>query len=77
MEKELFTINNYGVVSVQIKELMDEKELSRNALARAIGTRFEVVNKWYNGDVEKIDLDILARICYVLDCEPGDILKYK
>ena len=55
---------------------MDEKGITRNSLARAINARFEVINKWYNGNVEKIDADILARICFVLDCEPVDIIKY-
>ena len=66
MKKEIFTINHYGSVSIEIKSIMDQKGLSRNALARAINARFEVINKWYHGHVEKIDADILARICYVL-----------
>ena len=45
-------------------------------LARAINARFEVIDKWYNGHVEKIDADILARICFVLECTPGDIIRY-
>lgn len=76
MNKELFTINNYGQIEICLKEYMDEKQLTRNALARAINTRFEVIDKWYGGHVEKIDADVLARICYVLDCSPGDIIRY-
>lgn len=76
MEKELFTLKHYGYIKVDLKKYMDMKQITRNALARAIDTRFEVINKWYNGHVEKIDADILARICYVLDCNPGDIIKY-
>ena len=56
---------------------MDKKNITRNALARAINARFEVIDKWYNGHVEKIDSDVLARICYVLDCTPADIIIYK
>ncbi|MBQ8246086.1 MAG: helix-turn-helix transcriptional regulator [Lachnospiraceae bacterium] len=56
---------------------MDKKNITRNALARAINARFEVIDKWYNGRVEKIDADVLARICYVLDCTPADIIIYK
>ena len=56
---------------------MDKKNISRNALARAINARFEVIDKWYNGHVEKIDADVLARICYVLECSPADIIIYK
>ena len=54
---------------------MDERKITRNYLARAVNTRFEVIDKWYNDDVEKIDADILTRICFVLKCESGDIIQ--
>ena len=75
MYNELYTLKNYGRISIGLKSIMDEKGMTRNSLARAINTRFEVIDKWYNGSIEKIDADVLARICYVLDCEPGDIIK--
>ena len=76
MEKELFTLKQYGHIEIDLRKYMDKRQITRNALARAIDTRFEVINKWYNGHVEKIDADILARICFVLDCNPGDIIRY-
>lgn len=76
MEKELYTLNNYGHIEIHLKKYMDQKNITRNALARAVNTRFEVIDKWYHGHVEKIDADVLARICYVLGCTPGDIIKY-
>ena len=76
MKNNIFFYNDYGYVEIRLKDIMDEKKISRNALARSINTRFEVVNKWYHGHVEKIDADVLARICYVLDCTPGDIIRY-
>lgn len=76
MKNELFTMNQYGKITIDIKTIMDEKSINRNMLARAINARFEVIDKWYNGHVEKIDTDILARICFVLECAPGDIIRY-
>lgn len=76
MNKEIYTINQYGKISINIKEYMDAKNMTRNALATAIHARFEVIDKWYHGHVEKIDADILARICFVLECTPGDIIRY-
>lgn len=76
MKNELFTMNQYGKISIDIKILMDQKGINRNMLARAINARFEVIDKWYNGHVEKIDADVLARICFVLECTPGDIIRY-
>lgn len=77
METKLYSLIDYGHIEIHLKELMDVRQISRNALARAIDTRFEVIDKWYKGSVEKIDADILARICFVLKCEPQDIVKYK
>lgn len=77
MSREIYTLNQYGHIEINIKQIMDNKGISRNALARAVNTRFEVIDKWYHGHVEKIDADILARICYVLECSPADIIIYK
>lgn len=65
-----------GHIHLKLKERLDERHMTRNALARKIGTRFEVIDKWYNDEVEKIDVDILVRICFVLDCGVDDILEY-
>ncbi len=69
-------MNQYGKITIDIKTFMDEKRINRNMLARAINARFEVIDKWYGGHVEKIDADVLARICFVLECTPGDIIQY-
>ena len=75
--KSVFAIKDYGKISLHLKEIMDSKKITRNYLARVSNTRFEVINKWYNNEVEKMDLDILARICYVLECTPADIIRYE
>ena len=69
-------IKNYGKINLKLKEIMDGKNMTRNYLARSIHTRFEVIDKWYANDVEKIDADILARICFVLKCQVSDIIEY-
>lgn len=76
MQNVVFSMKEYGHIEIHLKELMEERGVTRNALARATNTRFEVINKWYQGHVEKIDADVLARICYILDCNPGDIILY-
>lgn len=76
MKKILITARYYGHIELCLREIMDDRGISRNALARAVNTRFEVIDKWYNGHVEKIDTDVLARICFVLECGPEDIIQY-
>lgn len=74
--RSIATIQKYGRIKLHLKKIMDEKNVTRNQLARLTDTRFEVVNKWYNGTVERIDSDILARFCYALGCTVSDILEY-
>ena len=76
MQNVVFSMKEYGHVEIQLKEIMEKRGITRNALARATNTRFEVINKWYQGHVEKLDTDVLARICYILDSTPGDIVIY-
>lgn len=77
MEQTLIKMEEYGHICLHLREILDMRKIPRNELARAIGTRFEVIDKWYSGDVSRIDADILARICYVLDCQVQDILTYE
>lgn len=72
----VLTVKEYGSIKICLKERLDEKKITRNFLAKRVGTQFEVIDKWYKGNVERLDLDLLARVCYVLGCEPADIIKY-
>ena len=75
-ERPVLIRASYGSVELKLKKVMDERGITRNQLAKLIDARFEVVNKWYQNRVEKMDLDILARICYALDCKAEDIIEY-
>ena len=69
--------NDYGQVNIKLRQLMDEQQLTRNLLAHLINARFEVVDKWYKNRVERIDMDVLARLCFVLQCDAADIIEYE
>ena len=75
-KKAVIATKEYGGIKFHLKELINERKISRYALARQVDTRFDVINRWCIGDITKLDLDILARICYVLDCKVSDLLEY-
>ena len=76
-KRSVLLLKDYGHVEIRLKELLDKAGMTRNALADAIGSNFEVVNKWYSGALGKIDADVLARICYVLQCRVEDLIVYR
>ena len=75
--KPVAEIKDYGKIEIHLREIMEKQGISRNQLARLTSTRFEVINKWYNGNVERIDTDILARLCFCSGCSINEIIEYK
>ena len=58
--------------------MLDSRGITRNRLRTLTGSRYEVVDRYYKGvNVEMADLDFLAKVCYVLDCEVSDLLEYQ
>lgn len=77
MENGIFNLINYGKVEFNIKDIMKKKNITRNRLSILTGATYNVINRYYNSDISRLDLDVLARICYVLECEVSDIIVYK
>lgn len=76
MDNGVLQVKEYGNIEITLRQRMEERGLTRNKMARLINVRYEVVDKWYKGTVERIDADVLARMCYVLHCAPGDLIRY-
>ncbi len=77
MENTIYDLKDYGKVTIILKELLDKKGISRNKLATMTATNYDLINRYYNNKVIRVDLDIIARICFVLKCNVSDILKFK
>ncbi len=75
--KTVFEFKDYGKINIRLKEKLEEQCMSRNELATSIGCNFDVISRWYNNDTSRIDLDVLARVCFVLNCRPQDIIEYE
>ena len=74
--RSVVNLGSYGRIVVRLKEMIEERGLTRYRLAKLADTRFEVVDKWCSGSVERIDADVLARFCYILNCDITDIIQY-
>lgn len=62
-------------VKVLLKEMRLKRGLSQNELARKIEMSLNAVQH-IEYKAKAIQLDTLAKLCEVLDCQPGDLLVY-
>lgn len=77
MDNNVYVLKNYGKIEITLKEVLEKKDISRNKLCTMIATNYDLVNRYYNNKVIRIDLDIIARMCFALNCNVTDLLKYK
>lgn len=72
-----YRMDEYGQIRVKLAELLDNKGITRNRLRTLTGTKYEVIDRYYKGNsIEMADLDFLAKVCYVLNCQVSDLLEY-
>ncbi len=77
MNNSIYSLKDYGKVEITLKKILDERKISRNKLCTMIAANYDLVNRYYNNRVIRIDIDIIARMCFALDCQISDILHYK
>ncbi|HIT72943.1 MAG TPA: helix-turn-helix transcriptional regulator [Candidatus Fimicola cottocaccae] len=67
---------DYGKIKLNLNKIIEEKNISKNKLAQRTEMQRTQLNKYCNQNIQRIDLSILARLCYVLECEISDIIEY-
>lgn len=73
-----YRTGEYGQIVVKLSEVMERRNITRNRLATLIGVKYAVVDRYYKGkQIALVDLDFLAKVCYVLDCRVEDLLEYQ
>ena len=78
--REITTVvstKKYGTITFKLKELLDKRGIARTKLAKAANVNYTVIKRLYDGDLVKLDLDVIAKVCYVLECEVSDIIEYQ
>ena len=68
---------DYGSVSCSLKKVMDDKKMTIYRLSNIANIKYEIVKKYYDNNLQRIDLDILAKFCFCLNCEVSSLLKYE
>lgn len=66
-----------GCYLFKLSKILKEKNISINKLMRDTSTDFKVIKRLMTGELVKIDIFVLARLCDYFDCSISDIIEYK
>ena len=64
-------------IIVELDVMLARRKMRSKELAQRIGLTEQQVSQLKSGKVRGMRFDTLTRICAVLDCQPGDLLRYE
>lgn len=67
---------NYGHVQLKLEELMKEQNISINKLAFRSEMQRTQLKAYMKNKVQRVDMAVLARLCYALECSLSDLIEY-
>ncbi|MDO4200046.1 MAG: helix-turn-helix transcriptional regulator [Clostridia bacterium] len=67
---------DFGEIKITIGEFLKKKGISKNKLMNKAEMQRTQLNNYCNQKIQRLDMSIISKICYVLECDIGDILKY-
>lgn len=65
-----------GVLRIKLGELLEERNISLNQLSYRAEIQRTQLRNYRDNKIQRIDIDIILRLCYVLECDFNDIIEY-
>ena len=69
-------MNEYGRIRIKLDELLKKSGMSKNKLSHKAEMQRTQINNYCKNEITRLDTDVLARICSVLDCKIEDLLEF-
>lgn len=65
-----------GYYLFKLNSILSDKKKSKNSIVNAKEIDFNTIQRLIKGDLTRIDLDVVAKLCNELDCGIEDIVQY-
>ena len=69
-------MDNYGTIKINLAKLIEERGISKNKLSHRAEMQRTQINHYCNNTISRLDVDVLSRLCTVLECEIGELLEF-
>ncbi len=63
-------------INVTLDIMLARRKMRAKDLADTIGLSETQMSQLRNGKVRGLRLDTLSKICFILECQPSDIIEY-
>lgn len=67
---------DYGKINIRLSELIEQKGISKNKLSQRAEMQRTQINNYCKSKISRLDMDVLARLCTVLECDIGELLEF-
>ena len=64
------------MIKFKVKVMLAMREMTQKELAEKTGIRPPTISAICTGTIKHLPVDVLDRMCDVLDCQPGDIIEF-
>ena len=69
-------MSKHGRIVIKLDQVIKNAGISKNKLSHRAEMQRTQLNNYCNNKITRLDTDVLARLCSVLDCKIEDILEY-
>lgn len=66
----------FGTIKLYLEELMKENNISINKLSFRAEMQRTQLKKYCKNEVQRLDIAVLSRLCYALECDLHDLIEY-
>ena len=66
----------YGTYFFKLRKMLFDRNISINRLMRDTGTDYKVIKRIMDGELTRLDIQVIGRLCNYFDCSFTDIIEY-
>ena len=66
----------YRTIQIKLDELLKESDLSKSMLSHRSEMQRTQINNYCRNQITRLDIDVLTRLCTVLNCEIDNLLEF-
>ena len=64
------------MIKFKVKVMLAIREMTQKELAEKTGIRPPTISAICTGTIKHLPVDVLDKICEVLDCQPADLIEH-